>query len=232
MDNKAIIETRNLEKVYDDSKVAVHALRGVNLEVHEGEFMALSGPSGSGKTTLLNIIGALDTPTSGTVQVAGEDLSGFSKSELSRLRLNRIGFVFQAYNLIPVLTARENVEYVMLLQGVDENERIERAETILDDVGLKDYINTRPNEMSGGQQQRVAVARAIVSNPDVVLADEPTANLDSKTASSLLEMMREMNETHNATFVFSTHDRLVMDYARRLVKLRDGRVEEDIDKDA
>ena len=232
MDTKTIIETRNLEKVYDDSKVAVHALRGVNLEVHEGEFMALSGPSGSGKTTLLNIIGALDTPTSGTVRVAGEDLSGFSKSELSRLRLNRIGFIFQAYNLIPVLTARENVEYVMLLQGVDEQERIERAEAMLMDVGLKDYINTRPNEMSGGQQQRVAVARAIVSNPDVVLADEPTANLDSKTASSLLEMMREMNETHQATFVFSTHDRLVMDYARRLVKLRDGQVEEDIDKDA
>ena len=231
MDNKTIIETRNLEKVYDDSKVAVHALRGVNLEVHEGEFMALSGPSGSGKTTLLNIIGALDTPTNGTVRVAGEDLSGFSKSELSRLRLNRIGFIFQAYNLIPVLTARENVEYVMLLQGVDEQERIERAETILKDVGLKDYINARPNEMSGGQQQRVAVARAIVSNPDVVLADEPTANLDSKTASSLLEMMREMNETHQATFVFSTHDKLVMDFARRLVKLRDGQVEEDIDKD-
>jgi len=231
MNNKAIIETRDLEKVYDDSKVAVHALRGVNLEVHEGEFMALSGPSGSGKTTLLNIIGALDSPTNGTVRVAGEDLSGFSKSELSRLRLNRIGFIFQAYNLIPVLTARENVEYVMLLQGIDERERIERAETILKDVGLKDYINARPNEMSGGQQQRVAVARAIVSNPDVVLADEPTANLDSKTASSLLEMMREMNETHQATFVFSTHDKLVMDFARRLVKLRDGQVEEDIDKD-
>jgi putative ABC transport system ATP-binding protein len=212
--------------------VAVHALRGVNLEVHEGEFMALTGPSGSGKTTLLNIIGALDYPTGGTVQVAGEDLSRFSKSELSRLRLNRIGFIFQAYNLIPVLTARENVEYVMLLQGVDEQERIERSEAILVDVGLEDYINARPNEMSGGQQQRVAVARAIVSNPDVVLADEPTANLDSKTASSLLEMMREMNETHRATFVFSTHDRLVMDYARRLVKLRDGQVEEDIDKDA
>ena len=231
MNNKAIIETRDLEKVHDDSKVAVHALRGVNLEVHEGEFMALSGPSGSGKTTLLNIIGALDSPTNGTVRVAGEDLSGFSKSELSRLRLNRIGFIFQAYNLIPVLTARENVEYVMLLQGIDERERIERAETILKDVGLKDYINARPNEMSGGQQQRVAVARAIVSNPDVVLADEPTANLDSKTASSLLEMMREMNETHQATFVFSTHDKLVMDFARRLVKLRDGQVEEDIDKD-
>jgi len=232
MNNKTIIETKNLEKVYDDSKVAVHALRGVNLEVHEGEFMALSGPSGSGKTTLLNIIGALDHPTSGTVRVAGEDLSGFTKSELSRLRLDRIGFIFQAYNLIPVLTARENVEYVMLLQGVDEKERIERAEAILEDVGLKDYINTRPNEMSGGQQQRVAVARAIVSNPDVVLADEPTANLDSATSSSLLEMMREMNETHNATFVFSTHDRLVMEYARRLVKLRDGQVEDDIDKDA
>ena len=232
MDNKTIIETRDLEKIYDDSKVAVRALRGVNLEVHEGEFMALSGPSGSGKTTLLNIIGALDHPTSGTVRVAGEDLSGFSKSELSQLRLNRIGFIFQAYNLIPVLTARENVEYVMLLQGVDEQERIDRAEAILKDVGLKDYINTRPNEMSGGQQQRVAVARAIVSNPDVVLADEPTANLDSTTSSSLLEMMREMNETHRVTFVFSTHDQLVMDYARRLVKLRDGRVEDDIDKDA
>ncbi|MBN1882162.1 MAG: ATP-binding cassette domain-containing protein, partial [Deltaproteobacteria bacterium] len=152
MDTKAIIETKNLEKTYEDSKVAVRALRGVDLEVHEGEFMALSGPSGSGKTTLLNIIGALDYPTGGTVRVAGEDLSGFSKSELSKLRLNRIGFIFQAYNLIPVLTARENVEYVMLLQGVDERERVERAETILTDVGLKDYIDARPNEMSGGQQ--------------------------------------------------------------------------------
>jgi putative ABC transport system ATP-binding protein len=224
---KPIIETKKLVKVYEESKVRVNALRGVDLKVNKGEFMAIAGPSGSGKTTLLNLIGGLDNPTSGSVIVAGADLADLSKSRLSDLRLNHIGFIFQAYNLIPVLTARENVEYVMLLQGVSEMERIERAEEILNEVGLSDYINVRPNEMSGGQQQRVAVARAIVSNPDVVLADEPTANLDSVTGKSLLEMMEEMNRTRSVTFIFSTHDKMVMNYARRLLTLKDGMIAED-----
>jgi putative ABC transport system ATP-binding protein len=227
MKDSIIIQTKNLTKVYDESALTITALNKVNLTIRKGEFMALAGPSGSGKTTLLNLIGGLDTPTGGTVVVAGKDIASLGKTELSDLRLFHIGFIFQAYNLIPVLTARENVEYVMLLQGVEEGERIRRAEEILTEVGLADYINTRPNQMSGGQQQRVAVARAIVSNPDVVLADEPTANLDSKTGEALLMQMRHMNESHGITFVFSTHDRMVMDHARRLVILRDGAITED-----
>jgi putative ABC transport system ATP-binding protein len=227
MKDEFIIQTKKLVKVYDDSAVQTAALGGVDLTVRRGEFMALAGPSGSGKTTLLNLIGGLDSPTKGTVMVTGKDISRLTKSELSDLRLFHIGFVFQAYNLIPVLSARENVEYVMLLQGVEEKERKKRAEEILREVGLSEYVNTRPNDMSGGQQQRVAVARAIVSNPDVVLADEPTANLDSKTGQSLLDQMRHMNETHGITFIFSTHDRMVMDYARRLVTLKDGMIDED-----
>ena len=221
-----IIETKGLKKVYEDSQVKVNALRGVDMNVKRGEFMAISGPSGSGKTTLLNLIGGLDTPTEGTVIVSGQDLSTLSKGKLSELRLHHLGFIFQAYNLIPVLTARENVEYVMLLQGVNEGERRERSENILKEVGLGDYINSIPNEMSGGQQQRVAVARAIVSNPDVVLADEPTANLDSKTGESLLQMMLEMNKEKGVTFIFSTHEKMVMDYARRLIVLMDGSIVE------
>ena len=227
---KPIIETKKLKKIYDESQVKIEALHGVSLTVKKGEFMALAGPSGSGKTTLLNIIGGLDDPTSGEVIVSGNDLSTLSKAELSNLRLFHIGFIFQAYNLIPVLSARENVEYVMLLQGVEETERIERAERILVDVGLKDYINSRPSEMSGGQQQRVAVARAIISGPDVVLADEPTANLDSKTGESLLLMMKKMNEDRGVTFIFSTHDKMVMEHSRRLVVLRDGMISEDVVK--
>ena len=227
MKDSVIIETRKLKKVYDDSAVQIAALRGVDLTVRRGEFMALAGPSGSGKTTLLNLIGGLDTPSEGTVSVSGNDLSHMSKTELSDLRLFHIGFIFQAYNLIPVLSARENVEYVMLLQGIEEEERIRRAEGILEEMGLADYINSRPNDMSGGQQQRVAVARAIVSNPDVVLADEPTANLDSKTGEALLDQMRHMNKTHGITFIFSTHDKMVMDHARRLVILKDGMIFQD-----
>jgi putative ABC transport system ATP-binding protein len=225
-----IIQTKGLTKVYDESAVKIAALGGVNLTVKRGEFMALAGPSGSGKTTLLNLLGGLDTPTEGTVSIAGRDIGQLRASELSDLRLFHIGFIFQAYNLIPVLSARENVEYVMLLQGLDEKERIKRAEAILKEVGLSEYINSRPNQMSGGQQQRVAVARAIVSNPDVVLADEPTANLDSKTGEALLTQMRHMNETHGITFVFSTHDKMVMDHARRLVILKDGMIAEDKSK--
>ena len=222
-----IVECRDVKKIYRQGKVEVHALRGVNLSIRKGGFIALAGPSGSGKTTLLNIIGGLDYANSGSITLDGNIINEMSQSKLANLRLNNIGFVFQAYNLIPVLSALENVEFVMLLQGVPAAERRKRATTILDDVGLKDAYSRRPAELSGGQQQRVAVARAIVSNPLIVLADEPTANLDSKTGEGLMEMMREMNEKKDVTFIFSTHDRMVMDYARRLVHIRDGLVADD-----
>jgi putative ABC transport system ATP-binding protein len=204
--------------------VEVPALNEVTLDIDRGEFMALAGPSGSGKTTLLNLIGGLDRATAGEVVLDGKALNDMSQSQLADLRLRRVGFVFQAYNLIPVLTAMENVEFLLLLQGLPANERQEKAKAILDDVGLEGLYTRRPSELSGGQQQRVAVARAIVSEPAIVLADEPTANLDSHTGQGLLELMLEMNEKKGVTFVFSTHDKMVMDYARRLVLLRDGKV--------
>jgi len=219
-----IVECLDVKKTYRQGKVEVAALRGISLTVDKGGFVALAGPSGSGKTTLLNIIGGLDSADSGSVIVNGNFLNKMSQSELADLRLYNIGFVFQAYNLIPVLSAIENVEFVMLLQGVPQDERREKAKTILDDVGLKGKYNRRPAELSGGQQQRVAVARAIVSSPSIVLADEPTANLDSKTGKGLLEMMKEMNETKKVTFIFSTHNKMVMNYARRLVHICDGLV--------
>jgi len=222
-----IVEVIGVEKVYRTDHVATQALRGVDLAIGAGEFTAIAGPSGSGKTTLLNLIGCLDLPTAGRITVAGRDVGQLSAAELSDLRRDRIGFVFQAYNLIPVLTARENVEFVMLLQRVPEKERAGRAEAILREVGLADYLDRRPTEMSGGQQQRVAVARAIASEPALVLADEPTANLDSTTGAALLDLMRSLNEEKGITFVFSTHDRMVMDRARRLVSLHDGRVAAD-----
>ncbi|NIS73922.1 MAG: ATP-binding cassette domain-containing protein [Deltaproteobacteria bacterium] len=222
-----IVELTDVKKTYQEGKVEVPALRGVNLTIEEGGFLALAGPSGSGKTTLLNIIGGLDTADSGGVMVNGNNLNELSQSQLAEMRLHRIGFVFQAYNLIPVLSAVENVEYVMLLQGVPQAKRRERARAVLDDVSLGGLYDRRPAELSGGQQQRVAVARAIVSNPAIVLADEPTANLDSDTGRGLLEMMREMNEKKNVTFIFSTHDTMVMDFARRLVNIRDGMVDDD-----
>ena len=219
-----ILEANDVTKVYETRGVETRALNGVTLAVEEGEFTALSGPSGSGKTTLLNVFGALDEPTSGEVHLDGECLSQLGAAELSDLRLRKLGFVFQAYNLIPVLTAGENVEFVMELQGVAAGERRERAETLLRDVGLEGMAGKRPLEMSGGQQQRVAVARAIASGPRVVLADEPTANLDSSTAATLLDLMARMNEERGVTFLFSTHDPLVMGRARRNVKLQDGRI--------
>jgi putative ABC transport system ATP-binding protein len=222
-----IVECRDVKKTYRQGEVEVLALNGVDLSIEQGGFLALAGPSGSGKTTMLNIIGGLDRADSGKVLVDGNALEGMNQSELASLRLHKVGFVFQAYNLIPVLSAIENVEFVMLLQGVPTKERRERAQAILDDVGLEGKYDRRPAELSGGQQQRVAVARAIVSNPSIVLADEPTANLDSKNGRGLLEMMREMNETKKVTFVFSTHDHMVMDYARRLVQIRDGQVADD-----
>jgi len=223
----SIVETIDVKKTYHQGKVDVQALKGVSLLIDRGEFVALAGPSGSGKTTMLNIIGGLDSADSGRVTVDGKDYSEMNRSQLADLRLHSIGFVFQAYNLIPVLSALENVEYVMLLQGVGLSERRERATSILDDVGLDGKYNRRPAELSGGQQQRVAVARAIVSNPSIVLADEPTANLDSKTGQGLLEMMKEMNSKKGVTFIFSTHDGMVMDYAGRLIYIRDGQVAED-----
>jgi len=222
-----IVECRDVKKIYRQEKVEVHALRGVNLDIEEGGFIALAGPSGSGKTTLLNLIGGLDCADAGTITLDGNHINEMNQSALADLRLHKIGFVFQAYNLIPVLSALENVEFVMLLQGVATAERRERAAAILADVGLAEAMNRRPAELSGGQQQRVAVARAIVSNPSIVMADEPTANLDSKTGQGLMEMMREMNEKKKVTFIFSTHDKMVMDYARRLVLLRDGLVADD-----
>jgi len=222
-----IVQCKDINKTYHQGRVEVHALKGVDLSIKKGGFVALAGPSGSGKTTLLNIIGGLDSADTGSVVVDGLSLSQMSQSQLAGLRLRKIGFVFQAYNLIPVLSALENVEFVMLLQGVPASDRRERARAILDDVGLEDKYDRRPAELSGGQQQRVAVARAIVSDPSIVLADEPTANLDSKTGKGLLEMMQEMNEKKKVTFVFSTHDQMVMDYARRLVHIRDGRIDED-----
>jgi putative ABC transport system ATP-binding protein len=222
-----IVECRDVKKTYRQGEVEVLALNSVDLSIEQGGFLALAGPSGSGKTTMLNIIGGLDRADSGTVLVDGNALEDMNQSELASLRLHKVGFVFQAYNLIPVLSAIENVEFVMLLQGVPTKERRERAQAILDDVGLEGKYDRRPAELSGGQQQRVAVARAIVSNPSIVLADEPTANLDSKNGRGLLEMMREMNEIKKVTFVFSTHDHMVMDYARRLVQIRDGQVADD-----
>jgi putative ABC transport system ATP-binding protein len=222
-----IVECIDLKKSYRQGEIEVHALRDVSLVIEKGEFTAVAGPSGSGKTTLLNLVGGLDASDGGSIVVDGNAFDQMSPSRLANLRLHKIGFVFQAYNLIPVLSAVENVEFVMLLQGVSARERRQRAKAILDDVGLADKYDRRPSELSGGQQQRVAVARAIVSNPSIVLADEPTANLDSETGNGLLEMMKRMNEEKNVTFIFSTHDKMVMDYARRLVLLRDGRLADD-----
>jgi putative ABC transport system ATP-binding protein len=218
---------RNVSKVYRQDTLAVQALTDINLDIPKKELACLSGPSGSGKSTLLNLIGGLDKPTSGEITVDGSRVDLLGKAELAALRLHKIGFVFQAYNLIPVLTARENVEFVMQLQGVSPAERHVRAMDILKEVDLIGLEDRRPGELSGGQQQRVAVARAIVSEPSLVLADEPTANLDSKTAQALMELLVHMNEEHNVTFIFSTHDKLVMDFSRRLIKLHDGRIVDD-----
>ena len=225
-----IVEVRHISKTFQQGDIAVQALKDVSLSIEKGGFAALAGPSGSGKTTLLNIIGGLDTPDSGSIVMDGNAFADMNRTQLADLRLHKVGFVFQAYNLIPVLSALENVEYVMLLQGVPEKERHDRARRILDDVGLENRYHRRPHELSGGQQQRVAVARAIVSRPSIVLADEPTANLDSETGKGLLEIMQEMNRQKNVTFVFSTHDSMVMDYARRLIRIRDGQVDDDVTK--
>lgn len=222
--NDPIVTTTALTKVFRTGKVEARALDGVTLDVLERDFLSLVGPSGSGKTTLLNLVGALDVATSGTVRVLGHDLSTLSRSERSDLRLHSIGFVFQAYNLVPVLSAVENVEFVLELQGVPSRNRRERARAVLAEVGLSGLEGRRPSELSGGQQQRVAVARAIAARPRLVLADEPTANLDSRNAESLIHLMRDLRDEHGMTFVFSTHDPMVVAHATRIVRLRDGKV--------
>jgi len=223
---ESIVSLQDVKKDYGQGNVIVHALRGVDLEIKKGDFAAVAGPSGSGKTTLLNMISGLDHPTSGKVLVDKQDVTTMSRAQASRMRLNSIGFVFQAYNLIPVLTAYENAEYVLMLQGVPANERKEKVMALLKEVGLSGMEKRFPRELSGGQQQRVAIARAIVAEPALVLADEPTANVDSKTAAALLDLMARLNQEHQATFLFSTHDRNVMERSRRLIVLRDGMIDQ------
>ena len=226
---EALVHVTGLTKVYKDkSHVPVRALSGVDLEIKPGEFTAIAGPSGSGKTTLLNLIGGLDAPTSGTVILAGQNLGQLKRSALATFRLNNLGFIFQAYNLIPVLTAEENAEFNLLLQGVSRAERRQRVEQEFADLGIEsELFRRRPAKLSGGQQQRVAIARALVSRPKLILADEPTANLDSKAGAQLLDKMRDLNDRTGITFLFSTHDPMIIERARRLVMLRDGEIASD-----
>jgi putative ABC transport system ATP-binding protein len=219
-----VIEIKNLEKTYNDSEVEVHAVNGVSLSFEEGEFTAIVGPSGSGKTTLLNMLGGLDLPTSGEIIIGGQQINSLKGSKLIDFRLHNIGFVFQSYNLIPVLTARENTEFVMQLQGIPKKVRDSRVKELLTAVGLGDRLDSRPARLSGGQQQRVAVARALASKPKFILADEPTANLDSKSTENLLDIMERLNLEEKVTFIFSTHDARVMKKARRVITLEDGKM--------
>lgn len=228
--SKLVVETKELSKIYP-GVVEVRAVDGVNLEIEDDEFTAIVGPSGSGKTTLLNIIGGLDRPTSGSIKVNGTELSTMNDNQLINFRLKHIGFVFQNFNLIPVLTAKENTEFIMLMQGVKKSIRDRRVETLLKEVGLEDKMDRRPTQLSGGQQQRVAVARALASKPDFVLADEPTANLDTKSAFKLLDIMAQLNKEESITFIFSTHDQRVIDRARRVITLEDGKIVSDVKKE-
>jgi putative ABC transport system ATP-binding protein len=220
-----ILRAEKLEKIYEDNGVPVHAVRGIDLKINKKDYTVIAGPSGSGKTTLLNLLGALDKPTSGKIFFENEDITTKTKSELSQIRLNKLGFIFQAYNLIPVLTALENIEFSMMLLNIPEKERKEKALNLMDELGIKELAHKRPNEMSGGQQQRVAVTRAIVNNPSIVLADEPTANLDSQTAGNLLSLMEKMNSDKNITFIFSSHDQQVIERAKKLIILKDGKIQ-------
>ena len=222
-----VVECNDVSRVYDQDSVPVTALDGVDLTISKGEFVALVGPSGSGKSTLLNIIGGLDLFDGGSVKIDGVQLEGKSTRELSDLRLTKIGFVFQAYNLVPVLSARENVEFILQLQGIAEKERQDRAAVALESLGLTDMANRRPGELSGGQQQRVAIARAIVTRPALLVADEPTANLDSVTTRDLMALMQKLNKEDGVTIVIATHDPIVMEYASRQVNLLDGKIIED-----
>jgi putative ABC transport system ATP-binding protein len=222
-----VIEVKNLYKSYHDTEVEVKAVNGVNLTIEEGEFTAIVGPSGSGKTTLLNVIGGLDAPTSGSVIIDGTDIGTLSSRQMIDFRMHNIGFVFQAYNLIPVLTAKENAEFIMQLQKKPKAERDKRIAELFAAIGIQGKENIRPTRLSGGQQQRVAVARALASKPKFILADEPTANLDSKSTANLLDIMRKLNENENITFIFSTHDQRVIDRAKRVILLDDGKVTKD-----
>jgi putative ABC transport system ATP-binding protein len=228
MSNSPLIETQNLHKTYVTETIETPALRGVSIELHKREFTAVAGPSGSGKSTLLHLLGGLDRPTEGDIFLEGQPMSALSKDQLARLRLTNIGFVFQAYNLIPVLTVLENTAFVLELQGVVRGERIKRAKKILGELGIDQYANQYPHRISGGEQQRVAVARAVVGQPSIVLADEPTANLDTATSLELIALMRRLNEEKDATFFFATHDTRLLDRVNRLVTLIDGRVAEDV----
>lgn len=221
---ETVIDAHNLSKIYDEKTIPVYALNHVHLHIARGEFTAIKGPSGSGKTTLLNMIGGLDNPSEGFVEINGTNITELKGNALIDFRLNNIGFVFQSYNLIPVLTARENIEFIMLLQKRPKNETEKRVLELLKQIGLEDKINKRPQELSGGQQQRVAVARALAPKPQFILADEPTANLDSVSAENLLDMMLKLNQEENMTFVFSTHDQRVINRARRVITLEDGKV--------
>lgn len=223
-----VIETNHLIKIYEQGDNKVRALNDVSINFKKGEFTAIVGPSGSGKTTFLNAIGGLDSPTSGNVMINNTDITQFGSNKLIDFRLRNIGFVFQAYNLIPVLTAKENVEFIMLMQGVPIKERTKRSDELLTSVGLEDKKNSRPGQLSGGQQQRVAVARALASKPQFVLADEPTANLDSVSTSNLMDIMYRLNQEENMTFIFSTHDQRVIDRAKRIITLEDGKVLSDV----
>jgi putative ABC transport system ATP-binding protein len=223
----SVIETYNLEKIYNKDSVPVDAINDVSLIIEEGEFSALVGPSGCGKTTLLNMLGGLDHPTSGNVKVNDQMIGELKESQLTDFRLKNIGFVFQSYNLVPVLTVKENIEFIMLLQNATKKQRDARVQELIGKMGLTETVNRKPSELSGGQQQRVAVARALASKPRVILADEPTANLDSKSTSDLLDIMAQLNRDENVTFVFSTHDQRVIDKAKRIITLEDGKVKSD-----
>ncbi len=224
---KPIVSCKGISKVFGKGELAVHALRGIDLDIMEGDFATLAGPSGSGKTTLLNMVGALDHPTAGTVAIDGQPLDGLNKSSLSDLRLNKIGFVFQAYNLVPVLSARENVEFVLRLLRIDPATRRRRTDEALAEVGLQGMEARRPSALSGGQQQRVAIARALVARPRIVLADEPTANLDSTTTKELVDLMYRLNQESGITFLIGTHDPRVMEHSKRHIEMNDGQIESD-----
>ncbi len=232
MSTNAILRTENLVKTYVTGAVETPALRGVSFELHKGEFTAIAGPSGSGKSTLLHLLGGLDRPTSGEIYLDGVALSAMKRDALSKLRLEKIGFVFQAYNLIPVLTVLENAAFVLELRGVRERERMTRARAVLAELGIEKYANQYPNRISGGEQQRVAVARAVVAEPSIVLADEPTANLDSKTSLELIDLMKHLNSERSSTFLFATHDARLLDRVNRLVTLVDGKIATDEVRDS
>lgn len=221
---ESLVETSSLYRRYKLGKTEVNALTDINIKIHQGDFLAIAGPSGSGKTTLLNLLGCLDTPSSGEVRISGVQLSNLTKNQQAGIRLKKIGFIFQTFNLIPVLTAYENIEFPLLFGGVDKKYLRKMIETVLEEVGLSDFSTHRPEELSGGQRQRVAIARALVKKPDIIIADEPTANLDSETGKNIIRLMLDLNSKKGSTFIFSTHDKMVIEHASRVIRLVDGKV--------